>query len=84
MSDEIGTKIRDILAEHGRLAKDISTLSDDADLYQAGMTSHASVNLMLALEGAFDIEFPDSMLRRSVFESISAIRTAVTGLTAPR
>ena len=84
MSDEIGTKIRDILAEHGRLAKDISTLSDDADLYQAGMTSHASVNLMLALEGAFDIEFPDAMLRRSVFESISAIRTAVTGLTAPR
>ena len=84
MSDEIGTKIRDILAEHVRLAKDISTLSDDADLYQAGMTSHASVNLMLALEGAFDIEFPDSMPRRSVFESISAIRTAVTGLTAPR
>jgi acyl carrier protein len=84
MSDEIETKIRDILAEHGRLAKDISTLSDDADLYQAGMTSHASVNLMLALEGAFDIEFPDAMLRRSVFESISAIRTAVTGLTAPR
>ena len=25
-------------------------LADDADLYQAGMTSHASVNLMLALE----------------------------------
>ena len=26
------------------------------------MTSHASVNLMLALENEFDIEFPDRML----------------------
>jgi len=72
------------LAEHGRLAKDISTLDDNADLYQAGMTSHASVNLMLALEGAFEIEFPDSMLRRSVFESVAAIRAAVETLTGGR
>lgn len=77
-------KIRDVLAEHGRLAKDVATLGDDDDLYQAGMTSHASVNLMLALEGAFDIEFPDAMLRRSVFESVSAIRAAVDELTGGR
>jgi acyl carrier protein len=84
MSQQIEAKIREILAEHGRLAKDVVTLEPDADLYQAGMTSHASVNLMLALEGAFDIEFPDSMLRRSAFESITAIRTAVETLTAGR
>jgi len=84
MSQEITQKIRGVLAEHGRLAKDIATLTDDDDLYQAGMTSHASVNLMLALEGAFDIEFPDAMLRRSVFESVSAIRAAVEELTAGR
>jgi len=84
MSQEIGSKIREILAEHGRLAKDISTLDDNADLYQAGMTSHASVNLMLALEGAFDIEFPDSMLRRSVFESVASMRAVVETLTAGR
>ena len=41
------------------------------------MTSHASVNVMLALEGEFDIEFPDHMLKRSVFESIEAIRGAI-------
>jgi acyl carrier protein len=84
MSQETTQKIRGVLAEHGRLAKDIATLADDDDLYQAGMTSHASVNLMLALEGAFDIEFPDAMLRRSVFESVSAIRAAVEELTAGR
>ncbi|MGC4093535.1 MAG: acyl carrier protein [Polyangiaceae bacterium] len=73
--------IRSILKEHGRLSADVSTLADDADLYQAGLTSHASVNVMLALEGKFDVEFPDRMLKRSVFESISAIRAALEELT---
>lgn len=73
--------IRRILTEHGRLSSDASSLADEADLYLAGMTSHASVNVMLALEGEFDVEFPDHMLRRGVFESIAAIRAAVDELT---
>ncbi len=75
-------KIRRILKDHARLSKDAETLAEDADLYQAGMTSHASVNVMLALEGEFDIEFPDAMLKRSAFESISAIRSAIEQLTS--
>jgi acyl carrier protein len=59
---------------------DIATLDDDADLFQAGMTSHASVNVMLGLEAAFDVEFPDAMLKRSVFQSVSAIATALESL----
>ena len=74
-------QIRAIIKEHARLTKDIATLNDASDLYQAGMTSHASVNVMLALEGAFEIEFPDHMLKRSVFESITAIATAIAELT---
>ncbi len=81
MSDT-ATKIRGILKEHGRLSKDAEALEDNADLYQAGMTSHASVNVMLALEGKFDVEFPDRMLKRGVFESISAIRAALEELKA--
>ncbi|MFO0671242.1 MAG: acyl carrier protein [Polyangiaceae bacterium] len=73
-------KIRKILKDHGRLSKEVDTLADDSDLYQAGMTSHASVNVMLALEGEFDVEFPDHMLKRSVFESIAAIRGAIEEL----
>jgi len=76
MEDEI----RQILAEHARLPVEMSGLDDDADLYQAGMTSHASVSVMLALEDAFDIEFPESMLRKSTFESVSAISAALTTL----
>jgi acyl carrier protein len=72
--------IRAIVKEHARLAVDIAKLSDEADLYQAGLTSHASVNLMLALEGQFDVEFPDRMLRKRVFESVASIRAAIEEL----
>ena len=37
---------------------------------------------MLALEDAFDVEFPDRMLRRGVFASISAISAAIGELVA--
>jgi acyl carrier protein len=80
----ISDHIRTILKEHGRLAVDASALQDESDLYQAGLTSHASVNVMLALEGAFDVEFPDRMLRRGVFARISTIRAAIEELTAGR
>jgi acyl carrier protein len=77
-------EIRDIIREHGRLAVDVDTLSDDSDLYNAGMTSHASVNLMLALEDKFEVEFPERMLRRRAFESIAAIQSALDELTGDR
>ena len=76
MEDEI----RSILRKHARLSVDVGGLSDDTDLYRAGMTSHATVNVMLALEGSFEVEFPDSMLRRGVFESIQSIAGAVRQL----
>ena len=77
---ELDAQIRAILVKHARLGADALTLAADADLYQAGMTSHASVNVMLALEAAFDIEFPDELLKRSVFSSVDAIRDAVAGI----
>ena len=82
--DQINADIRAILREHARLSADADTLADDADLYAAGMTSHASVNLMLALEDKFEVEFPERMLRRRAFENIAAIREAIEELTAGR
>jgi acyl carrier protein len=73
--------IRSVLAEHGRLASDANTIDDQADLFAAGMTSHASVNVMLALEDAFDIEFSEQMLKKSTFESIASIRAGVVEMT---
>lgn len=82
MIDESTQRIRDVLAEHGRLPVDVHLLSEDDDLFQAGMTSHASVNVMLALEDAFDVEFPEAMLRKSTFASIGALRRALAELEA--
>ncbi len=76
MDDEI----RAVLREHGRLAVDAATVGSSDDLYRRGLTSHASVNVMLALEDAFDIEFPDRLLRKRTFESIVAIREALAEL----
>jgi acyl carrier protein len=74
------TQIRDILAAHAGLPVPVDALSDDADLYQAGLRSFASVQLMLALEDAFDIEFPETALNRKTFQSIDAIAEAVSGV----
>ena len=74
-------EIRTILREHGRLGIDVDSLTEDASLYQAGLTSHAGVNLMLALEDHFGIEFPERMLRRRTFESIASIKRALAELT---
>lgn len=79
---DLERQIRDVLKAHARLNSDVEGLAATADLYQSGMTSHASVNVMLALEGAFDVEFPDHMLKRNVFNSIQSIRQAVAELTA--
>jgi acyl carrier protein len=73
-------RIRDVLAAHAHLSTPAAGLKDDDDLYQRGMSSHASVNLMLAIEDAFDVEFPDSLLRRDTFRSISSIRGALESL----
>ena len=79
---DVSERIRRVIREHGHLPVDMAQIGDDTDLFQAGMTSHAIVNLMLGLESEFDVEFPDSMLKRSVFQSVSAIRAALEKLRA--
>ena len=76
MSDRSQT-IREIVDKHGRLTSGLDGLADSANLYTAGLTSHASVNVMLALEDEFDIEFPERLLKRATFESIANLREAI-------
>jgi acyl carrier protein len=82
MNDDTSARIRSVLKEHGRLGVEVAKLADSADLYEAGLTSHASVSIMLGLESEFGIEFPDQMLSRGVFSSVAAIRNAVDTLIA--
>lgn len=80
MAEALETGIRCALTQVGRLPVDANTLDTDADLYAAGMSSHASVEVMLELEDMFEIEFPGELLNRSVFESIAAIAGAISRL----
>jgi acyl carrier protein len=75
-------RIREVLDQQARLGVPVNSLADTDDLYQAGMSSHASVNVMLGLESRFELEFPDHLLTRSVFASIAAIRAALVELGA--
>jgi acyl carrier protein len=81
MDNRLRDRVAAIVLEHGRFGAQLQTLPEGADLYALGLTSHASVAVMLALEAAFDIEFPDRMLKRDVFGSVDHIARAVAELT---
>ncbi|MFN3506796.1 MAG: acyl carrier protein [Allorhizobium sp.] len=76
--------IRALLAKLGGLPVAVDTLTNDADLYAAGLSSFASVQLMLGLEEAFDMEFPDNLLNRKSFASIAAIEATVATIVGDR
>lgn len=76
---DLDAQVRAVLARLARLDVDVQTLSDDDNLNAAGMTSHASVDVMLALEDVFG-EIPEALLTRSTFESIGAIKAAMRSL----
>ena len=75
-------RVRQLLREHGTINADVDSLSPEADLYEAGLTSLSAVDLMLAIEQIFDLLFPDDVLNRRTFASIEAITAVVERLTA--
>lgn len=85
--DAVAATVRQVLANFGRLGVDPldhSALADDADLYSAGLTSHASVTVMLGCEDAYDLEFPQEVLTKATFSSVASITAALLALGAGR
>ncbi len=72
--------IREVLAQHGRFP--VENLTEGDDLYNVGLTSLATVAVMLALEDKFNVEFPDNLIGRRTFKSIESIAEAITKLAA--
>ncbi|SIT49464.1 Aminoacyl carrier protein [Paraburkholderia ribeironis] len=72
--------LRRILSESVHLHVSPDTLSDEADLYAAGLESIATVHLMLAIEENFDVAIPDEMLNRKSFSSINSMADAISRL----
>lgn len=81
LNSEDSARVRDVLEKFGKLPVPVAEIDASADLYDIGLTSHASVNVMIALEDEFDVEFPDAMLQKSTFGSIDAITSAIARLT---
>lgn len=72
--------IKEVLAQHARLPVDVAGLGPDDDLYHTGMTSHAAVSVMIGLEEAFDVEFPQEILQKDTFATMASIKRVVERL----
>jgi acyl carrier protein len=82
VSDEtMETRVREILRRHSGLGAAALDLDIHASLWQQGMTSLASVDVMVALETNFGFEFPDSWLRHATFGTVFNIMGCITALT---
>jgi acyl carrier protein len=65
--------IREIIDARGLLPVAARTLAPNANLYDAGFSPFAAIQLTLALEEARGVEFPRQMLRRQSFSSLDSI-----------
>ena len=74
--------VRNVLKGVGDLADSADTLANDADLFDAGLSSYGTVEVMVGLENALGIEFPETALTRDTFASIDAIVRVLEGLQA--
>jgi len=72
--------IRGLIAVHGKLLVDVADLDDNSSLFEAGLTSLNTVNLMLAIEDQYDLVFTDDSLTRDTFSSVDALLGVVRGL----
>jgi acyl carrier protein len=80
-SGHIIRRVRRIVAQYGELPVNIETISDNTELYAVGLKSFAVVQLMLALEDEFGVEFPEHRLNRRSFADIRTIAEAIKELT---
>jgi acyl carrier protein len=78
------SKLRDILAQSADLDVPVASLSDDANLYDAGMSSLATVKVLMAIENAFEVEIPDEWLTRDLFTSVASLHRAIERLQSDR
>jgi len=70
-------EIRNIVIREAQLSMDAQEISDTLSLDDAGITSLARMNIILALEDHFQITFPDEMMTRNNFASIDAVSKTV-------
>jgi acyl carrier protein len=77
--DKLTALVDDILKRNG-IARPVNV---NADLVSQGVTSVDMVQLMLAIEAAFDVAIPQSGITPANFQSVETIASLVNGLVMP-
>ncbi|WP_398475914.1 acyl carrier protein [Tardiphaga sp.] len=77
-------RVRTIVASMNLVPVPVEGLTDEDNLFDAGMTSFGSVQLMLRIEEDFDIEFPNALLTRKTFATLGGLIAAVEQLVAQK
>ncbi|MDE1182615.1 acyl carrier protein [Paraburkholderia sp.] len=73
-------ELRRILAETACLEVPVDTLTDQSDLYAAGLSSLGTVRVMMALEDEFGIQIPGELITHSLFQSIDFLADTMSQL----
>jgi acyl carrier protein len=76
--------VRSVLAKEAKLTRPVGAIADHEDLFDLGLDSHGAVRVMLALEDALAMEFPEDRLTRATFSSVQAIVEAVRAAGHPQ
>jgi acyl carrier protein len=66
-------QIRALVAANAGLRSPAEGLAGDANLFDAGLDTEGFIRLLLALEDAFDVHFPERSLSPANFETLDAI-----------
>lgn len=74
--------IRDSVARNGRLKVAMDQVENHQDLFSVGLSSFAAVQIMMAVEEAFDVEFPQTMMSLKSFTSVNTIAGCLAQLGA--
>lgn len=77
-------RVRAIVGSMNLVPVPVEGLTDEDNLFDAGMTSFGSVQLMLAIEEEYDIEFPNSLLTRKTFATLGGLISAVEQLVSQK
>lgn len=77
-------RVRAIVASMNLVPVPLDGLTEQDNLFDAGMTSFGSVQLMMAIEEEFDIEFPNSLLTRKTFATLDGLNAAVEQLVSQK
>ncbi|MGH2959459.1 MAG: phosphopantetheine-binding protein [Solirubrobacterales bacterium] len=78
---QLTSSVRDLIAENSELEL-TEAISNDDDLFAAGMQSLDCVRILVAVEDEFEIELPNDRIDRSIFSSVTNLTAVVAEFTS--